>query len=176
MAKPYKRTRSDIALHIVGRVVSRIYKLLFSGLDERAYQRNQRRYIDGVELSFAELFAKHPGRIHPEKGRNLPRAFDYVSIDVEFSELVFRLASGRGELAVYVAPSTDPTDMQDLGTLCKDYGVVARYSDILGYLDHTARYIQNHWDELVQRYTTDNPAVIGLKRTRLSSQLSQGAY
>ena len=36
MAKPYKRTRSDIALHIVGRVVSRIYKLLFSGLDERA--------------------------------------------------------------------------------------------------------------------------------------------
>jgi hypothetical protein len=176
MAKPYQRTPSDIALHIVGSIVSRIYKLLFSGLDERAYQRNRRRFIGDVQLSFAELFAKHPGQIHPEKGRNLPRAFDYVSIDVEFSELVFRLVSGRGELAVYVAPSTDSTDMQDLGTLCKDYGVVAGYSSMPGYLDHTARYIQNHWDELVQLYTTNNPAVIGLKRTRLSTQLSQGAF
>jgi hypothetical protein len=173
MAKPYKRTPSDIALHIVGFVVSRIYKLLFSGLDERAYQRNRRCFIDDAELSFADLFAKQPGRIHPTQGQNLPRAFDYVSINVEFSELVFRLVSGRGELAVYVAPSTNPTDMQDLGTLYKDYDVGPGYSFIPGYLDQTARYIQSHWDEIVRLYTVEDPGVIGLKRTRLSHQLSQ---
>lgn len=176
MATPYKRTPSDIALHIVGRVVSWIYKLLFSGLDERAYQRNRRRFIDDVELSFAELFAKHPGRVHPTEGKNLPRAFDYVLVTLEFKELAFRLVAGRSELDIYVAPASDPSDMQDLGTLFKDVQVSPSYSVIPGYLRHTARYIQNHWDELVQLYTTDNPAVIGQKRTRLSSQLSQGTF
>jgi hypothetical protein len=160
-------------LNAVGNLVSWLYKLLFSGLDEWSYQNSRRQLIANINDNFAELFSERGGRVHSQEGKRLPKAFDYVSATVEFAEIRFRLVAGRGELAVYIAPSSDPGDWQDLGTLV--YGEDRRGGihspECVAFLDQTARYIRSHWDELVELYTVENRSVIGQKRTKLSSQL-----
>jgi hypothetical protein len=173
MVKPYKLSSSDSVLKAVGFVILKIYKLLFSGLDERAYQSNRRRFIEDLNDNFSELLSEHAGRIHPTEGQNLPRAFDYVAVTLEFPEIRLQLIKGRGELSVRVAPSREPEDWQELGSLYKRPSERHLESLDPGYLYQAARYIRNHWNEIVRLYVVDSPAVIGQKRTKLSSQLGQ---
>jgi hypothetical protein len=178
MRKPYKRSMSDSLLHAVGLVIGGLYKLLFSSLEERSYQRNRRRFLVNVNDNFSELLSERGGRVYTEESEKPPRArvFDYVTATLEFADLRFHLVAGRGELAVYIAPASDPSDWQDLGTLVYWEARGGTQSpECIAFLYQTARYIQSHWDELVKLYAVENRSVIGLKRTRLSGQLSSSS-
>jgi hypothetical protein len=110
--KPVKRGFSDSVRFAIGASVAWLYRMAFGGFDEVGYRRDRRRFIAEIERNFAYLFSIHPGRIVPQEGKNLPRAFDYVAVTVEFQEIRIRIIRGRGELDAQVASITNPEGWQ----------------------------------------------------------------
>jgi hypothetical protein len=125
--------------------------LLFGRLDERAYQRNRRRFLADVETAFSELFQVHPGRVLPGVGEELERSFDFVVLVIEFVDFRLRLIRGRGELRTQIAPIPDPDDWLDISLLwhliqSKRWSVPPSAQD---NLTDTVHRLRDCWNEIV---------------------------
>jgi hypothetical protein len=145
VGRPVERGFADSLLHFFGAVVGWFYKMAFGGLEEFAYRRSRNAFIAEIERSFSDLFSHRAGEL------NVPRAFDYVSVAIEFKEVRFRIVRGRGELCVYAAPITNPQEWQELSLLwhrkpMRECGNPPSYYDELG---EVAQRINNCWDQLV---------------------------
>lgn len=145
-------------LVVFGNVVAWTYRQLFSGLDERSYRTNRRKFIAEIERSFSYLFAQHGGRLHPSEGENLPRAFDYASVTVEFNEMRVQLTRGRGELSARLAPLSDPGEWRELQfywqllNLCEGNDSLRPETS----LEQIAWKLQANWDQLVAVFAEEN--------------------
>ena len=141
-----------------GNVVAWTYRLLFSGLEERSHQSNRHKFIAEVERDFSYLFSQHKGRVHLNEGENLPRAFDHVSVTVEFKEMRVQLTRGRGELDARLAPASDPSEWRELRFYWQflnlpegDYSLGTETS-----LEQVAWRLQANWVRLVYVFTDEN--------------------
>ena len=158
ISKNIRRSFSESVFIAFGNFVAWTYRLLFSGLDERGYQTNRRKFKADVERSFSYLFSQHKGKIHPSAGENLPRAFDYVSVTVEFEEMRIQLIRGRGELDVRVAPTSDPSEWRHLIFYWQLLNL-PEGNDSLGpetSLEQLAWRLQANWDRLVTIFADEN--------------------
>jgi hypothetical protein len=143
-------------LSIFGDIVSWIYKMAFGGLDEFAYHRRRKVFTAEIKRSFSDLFSQHTGRVVPDEGTNLPRAFDYVAVTVEFKEVRFRVIRGRGELRVQAAATSDPQDWQELSLLwhrkaMRECGTPPSCHAELG---EVVQRLGNNWDHIVAALAT----------------------
>jgi hypothetical protein len=125
--------------------------MAFGGLDELTYRRDRRKFIAEIEQDFSSLFSKRAGNVVSEEGLELPRAFDYVSVAIEFKEVRFRIVRGRGELCIYAATTTEPTDWQDLSVVwhrraMRECGSPPSCKDQLG---EVAQRLDANWDQLL---------------------------
>jgi hypothetical protein len=117
VGRPVRRGIADPLPHNFGAAVGWVYKLAFGGFDEFAYRQSRKAFIAEVEQTFSDLFSRRAGRVVPDEGTNLPRAFDYVAVTVEFEEVRIRIIRGREELRVQAASPDNPQDWQDLSLL-----------------------------------------------------------
>jgi hypothetical protein len=146
-------------LHGIGTIIARLYRLLFGRLDERSYQRNRKRFTREVKDAFSALMLRHGGGIVPHEGEELPRAFDYVAVTVEFEHVRIRLISGREELGVRVAPSRAPKDWQDIRMVLlanhlseQPPPVPARFDT----LSDVAELLSSRWEEISSALAESN--------------------
>ena len=156
VGRPVKRGFEDSLLNAFGAVVGWIYQMAFGGFDELAYRRRRKAFAAEIEQGFSDLFAQHTGRIVPDEGKHLPRAFDYVAVTVEFEEARFQIIRGRGELRVRAAATLEPQDWQDLSLLwhrkaMRACGSPPSCNDELGEI---AQRIANCWDQLLAALKT----------------------
>jgi len=117
VGRPVKRGVALSLLCVSGGVIAWIYKMAFGGFDELAYRRSRKKFIAEIKQDFSAMLSQRRGRVLPDEGTNLPRAFDFVAVTVEFEEIRFRITRGRGELRVQAAATSDPQDWQDLSLL-----------------------------------------------------------
>jgi hypothetical protein len=94
----------------------------------------------------------------PHEGEELPRAFDYHSVILEFKEMRIRLVRGRGELEVELAPTREPGDWRELSflqqVLASSEGYVPLFSQ--KPLDQLAGQLQAGWEQLVDLFSEEN--------------------
>ena len=156
VGEPFRRSVGDSLLHIFGSVVAWIYRMGFGGLVELAYKRSRKQFTAEIEQSFSGLFSQRAGKVVSDEGSNLPRAFDYVSVAIEFKEVRFRIVRGRGELCVYAATTTEPTDWQDLSVVwhrkaMRESGDPPSCCDSLG---EVVQRLDANWDQLLVALAT----------------------
>jgi hypothetical protein len=143
-------------LCVSGGVIAWIYKTAFGGFDELAYQRSRKKFIAEIKQDFSAVLSRRHGRVVPDEGINVPRAFDFVAVTVEFEEIRFRITRGRGELRVQAAATSDPQDWQDLSLLwhrkaMQECGNPPSCSDQLG---DVVQRIDNNWAQLLAALET----------------------
>ncbi len=148
--KRIRRGFGDSMLHAFGSVVGWIYRMAFGGLEELAYRRSRKHFIAEIEKSFSDLFSQRAGLVVSDEGLNLPRAFDYVAVTVEFKDVRFRFIRGRGELRVQAAPTINPEEWQDLSLLwhrkaMRGCGSPPSCYDQLG---EVVQRLEANWDQL----------------------------
>ena len=112
-----KRTLSDSALHSSGRVIAWLYGVAFGAFEEPLYRRSRRGFMHEIETEFAGLLIEYRGHLVPHEGEELPRAFDYVAVTIQFEEFRLRLIRGRGELEAQIASISAPHQWQDLSLI-----------------------------------------------------------
>jgi hypothetical protein len=149
--KPAKRSFSNMLLLVSGSVIGWAYKIAFGWLDELLYQRDRKRFIREIEQGFAELFSKRVGKVVSHEGKNLIHAFDYVSVTVEFDEILVRVTRGRGEMLVQVSPRTEPKNWLALSTLWDRIALPewGRPPSIYDEPGEIAQRLDTCWDRLV---------------------------
>jgi hypothetical protein len=149
--RPLKRGLGDSLLHVLGSVVGWIYKMAFGGLDELVYRKNRKQFIAEVEQGFSSLISQHAGKVVPDEGLELPKAFDYVAVTVEFSAVRFRIIRGRGELRVQAALPSDPHDWEDLSLLWSRRVMreCGKPPSIHDRLEEVAQRIDANWNQIV---------------------------
>jgi hypothetical protein len=158
LRKPTSESFSLSLLRAFGSVAGWVYSMAFGGFDELVRRRDRQGFIAEVNRSFSYLFSEHEGSVHPHEGENLPRAFDYVSVVLEFKEMSVRLTSGRGELDAEVAPARAPNDWRELRFLWQ----VADPSDgtdvpwISSSLEGFASQLQGSWHQLAFVLSEEN--------------------
>jgi hypothetical protein len=138
-------------LHGFGAMIARLYRFLFGRLDERLYQRNRRQLIVEIEKAFSGAMAVHCGSLVPGEGEELPRAFDYVAVTIEFTDIRVRLIRGQGELVAQLANGRNPHGWRTMSDLwragmsheCGPPPTV--YDD----LDEIANRLEKCWERLV---------------------------
>jgi hypothetical protein len=142
----------------VGTVIAWTYKLLFSGSDERQYQKYRRLFISDIERSFSYLFSEHGGSIHPDAGKDLRRAFDYVSVTLEFKGMRVQIIRGRGDLDARLAPSFDPEEWLELDFFWQLIGSPEGRSSLFAkdQLDQLAGQLQTNWSQLTTVLSDEN--------------------
>jgi hypothetical protein len=158
LEKGFRRGFGLSVLVAAGTVIAWTYKLLFSGSDERHYQKYRRRFIGDVERSFSYLFSEHGGSIHPDAGKDLRRAFDYVSATLEFKEMRVQIIRGRGELDTRLAPSFDAEEWRDLEFLSQLVGLPEGKFSLFAQdqLDELAGQLQTNWSQLAAVLSEEN--------------------
>ena len=145
-----KRTFADSTLPFVGRVVAWLYRMAFGGFEEASYRHNRKRFIQELEQDFSWLISEHSGRILTEEGIELPRAFDYVAVTIEFKEFRLCVTRGRGELYGRVASFSSPHDWEDLALIwnrisrSEPGNLPSRANDVLAL----ALWIQDRYDNI----------------------------
>jgi hypothetical protein len=156
--EPMKRSFLLSLLFLFGSALGWVYKMAFGGLDEAFYRRSRRAFIAEVNGSFSYLFSQHGGKVNLQEGVDFPRAFDYVSVTVEFKELRIRLIQGRGELEAELAPTREPGDWRDLSFLQQVLASPPGYTPVFenGSLDQLAGQLQTGWDQLVDLLSEQN--------------------
>ena len=149
--RPLRRGFGDSLLHVFGSFVGWIYKLAFGGVDELAYRKNRKRFIAEIEQGFSSLIFQHAGKVVPDEGEELPRAFDYVAVTIEFAEVRFRIIRGRGELLAQASLPSDPHRWEDLSLLWSRRVMreCGRPPCIHDRLEEVAQRIEANWSELV---------------------------
>jgi hypothetical protein len=143
-------------LCVFGDVVSWIYKMAFAGFDELAYRRSRKKFIAEIKQDFSDLLSQHRGRVVPDEGINLPRAFDYVAVTVEFEEVRFRITRGRGELDIQATSPNEPQNWQDLSLLWhrKAMRECGNPPSCHAELGEVVQRLDNNWDQLVAALAT----------------------
>jgi hypothetical protein len=142
----------------VGSVIAWVYRLLFSGWDERLYKKNRRNFASEIERSFAYLFSQHGGSVHPIEGENLPRAFDYVSVTVDFEAMRVQLIRGRGELDARIAPPFEPGEWREIEFFWQLVDFPGREYSLFAenQLDELAGKLQESWSQLTFVLSEEN--------------------
>ena len=102
------------------------------------------------------LFAKHDARIIPNEGVRFPPPFDYAVATIAVENLVLRFIRGLGEVGVFVAPASAPSDWHDLSLVMS----VIQASDNLQrqmFRDvwHAAGVLQNHFSQLIEAFSAE---------------------
>ena len=136
--------------------MSRIYKLLFGRLDERAYQQNRNEFVALIKIAFSNVLAIHKGSIVPHEGEELPRAFDFVAVTLEFPQIRFRLIRGRGELRIQFASKELPRNWQELNSFWNLVREPEWVTLALSYsqLDEFAEELERGWEKLLNTIQT----------------------
>src|SRR6267154_2652509 len=80
-------------------------------------RRTRAGFFREIDAAFSNLMVLHGGRRVPYEGEELPQAFDYVAVTVEFAEIWFRFIRGRGELRTQVARPNEPYNWEELTLL-----------------------------------------------------------
>jgi len=150
-SRPVRRGFGDSMLHILGAGIGWIYGMAFGPLDELAFRRRRKKFIAEIEREFSGLFSRRSGWVVPNEGLELPRAFDYVAVTVEFNDVRFRIIRGRGELRVLAATPINPQDWQDLSLLWHRKAMRECGSPPSGYgqLGEVVQGLDRNWDQLV---------------------------
>jgi hypothetical protein len=158
VGREIKRSFGPSVLVAVGSVVAWVYRLLFSGWDERLYKKNRRNFVRDIERSFAYLFSQHGGSVHPSEGENLPRAFDYVSVTLDFEAMRVQLIRGRGELDARIAPPFDPGEWREIEFFWQLVDFPGRENSLFAenQLDGLAGRLQESWNQLAYVLSEEN--------------------
>lgn len=175
-----KKSRSVIdsaalgIIRIIAPVCIFLHKPLFGWLDILLARRRNKQLTAEIEISFSYLFSLYPGRVLLNEGEQLPLAFDFATVTVQFSEIRFRITRGRGELRVEVAPLHDPEDWQDLEALWCALAAPewTRRPSPYDTLDETALCLQEHWRLLVAAMSTSQNYSTTAEKLRKLSDLS----
>jgi hypothetical protein len=99
-----KRTPSDWALRFIFKSLGILYNLAFGGFDVMSSRRRQRAFAKELNSDFAEVSAKHPGKVVPGVIGDKAPPFGYVYATVEFPNVRLQFAYGRKELDVRCSP------------------------------------------------------------------------
>jgi len=155
-SKPVRRGFGDSMLLVFGAGISWIYGMAFGPLGELAFRERRKKFIAEIEQEFSGLFSRRVGWVVPKEGLELPRAFDYVGVTVEFAEVRFRIIRGREELRVQTATLINPEDWQDISLLwhqkaMRECGSPPSCNEQLG---EVAERLEQNWDQLLATLLT----------------------
>jgi hypothetical protein len=151
VGRPLKRGFALTLLSIFGDVVVQTYKLAFGGFDELFYRRSRKKFVNEIKREFSDIFSRRHGKVIPNEGINLPRAFDYVAVTIEFKEIRFRIIRGRGELRLQAAEPSSLESWQDLSLLWhrKPMRECGDPPSCYAPLGEVAQRIDDCWDQLL---------------------------
>ena len=102
------------------------------------------------------LFAKHDARIIPNEGVRFPPPFDYAVATIAVENLVLRFIRGLGEVGVFVAPASAPSDWHDLSLVLS---VIQAFHNLQRQMFrdvwHAAGVLQNHFSQLIEAFSAE---------------------
>jgi hypothetical protein len=166
MGEPMKRSVSLAdrvyfgLAQFIGAICIPIYKLIFGRSDMAVAHKNERRLLVDVRKSFAGVLSEHTGIVSTE-GRERRPAFDFAIAVIKFNEIGVRIARGRGELRIQIAPAHDLNDWNDIEVLWRvlhlqEWPVSPSPYDSL---NDVSDYLNAHWDKVVAAMSAQHYSV-----------------
>ena len=146
-----KRTPSDWVLWFIFKPLDILYNLAFGGFEVMSSRRQQKVFAKELNLNFAEVFAKHPGKVVPGVIGDKAPPFGYVYATVEFPNARLQFAYGRKELEVRCSPQGAYNSWVELRLIWDraSHGAWGEAPFCNAELGEVIQRIGAHWDELI---------------------------
>ena len=121
-------------------------------------RKTRARFFREIDAAFSNLMVLHDGRRVPYEGEELPQAFDYVAVTVEFAEIWFRFIRRRGELRTQVARPDEPYNWEELTLLWNPMATAECWTPPSAFrqLGDLLTRFETCWDRLVARLAHPN--------------------
>jgi hypothetical protein len=136
--------------YVIGFLFVNTYKLLFGWwLEPLSGRKSNARLAEEIENKLSFLFSEHGARIVPNEGR-LRRGMDFAYTTIEVGNFRLHFITGRGDLAVRIAPKHAPSDWHDLAlvVMALDTPQGLRARENLNWLEDVARVLRENWERL----------------------------
>lgn len=154
--------------YVIGFLFVNTYKLLFGWwLEPLSGRKSDARLAEEIQNKLSFLFSEHGARIVPNEGR-LRRGMDFAYTTIEVGNLRLHFITGRGDLAVRIAPKHAPSDWHDLAlvVMALDTPQGLRARENLNWLEDVARVLRANLGRLNSAMSkTEYPVV----RNRLNA-------
>jgi hypothetical protein len=136
--------------YVIGFLFVNTYKLLLGWwLEPLSVRKSDARLAEEVQNKLSFLFSEHGARIVPNEGR-LRRGMDFAYATLEVGNFRLHLITGRGDVAVRIAPKHAPSDWHDLSLviMALDTPQGLRARENLNWLEDVARLLRENWERL----------------------------
>lgn len=146
-----KRSPADWALWLIFKPLGTLYNLAFGGFEVMSSRRNQSAFAKELNVTFAEVFAKHPGEVVPGVVGDKAPPFGYVYATVEFPNARLQFSYGRKELDVRCSPPGAYNSWVDLRLIWDraSHGKWGEAPSCNAELGEVVQRIDAHWNELI---------------------------